>query len=640
MLFKNRVIFYCFVVLILLTDITVGQDRRISDSLICILNNNNNLTSEQKLEIYKQIGYHHTFPDSAIFFSNQLIDLANKSNDTKYLFNGYKNKAYAYVFKGELDTAITLFFKCASIASRDLKEKYWLATSYIGLGDSYSRLKNYKNSTYYFNKAIEILKNENDTFLLANAFFNSASNYLYSENMDTALQFFEEAGRLFRMINYELGMAYTLGNIGQVYVSQGKLEKAEKNLTEAIKILTDFNDPLSVSYYYLSLGSMYRKQKKYQTAISCAAKAYEISLHTGMKPYIKDACRYMADFYSQVGDYKSAYKYQTLSYSYSDSLADAENRNRIADLRTEFEVAIKQREVDYLVRKRKSQNIIQYTLIVSVLLSSTLMIFLYRNYRKKKALNRILQEQKEELLAQQEQLEELNNTKDRFFSILSHDLRGPIASIGTFPEILVQYINEEEKENMSDLLVMVQESVKKVSSLLDNLLEWALTQQGSFPNSPEKINLKLLVKEIKTVFITMAGLKEIKLTNRIAEDIFVIADKNSLMTILRNLISNAIKFTKKGGKIVISACADAHFAVISVKDNGIGMPKEKIESIFSFSEKKSTWGTNREKGFGIGLTLVHEFVKMNNGRIEVESEPGEGTTFKVYIPLVNELMTN
>jgi signal transduction histidine kinase len=242
-------------------------------------------------------------------------------------------------------------------------------------------------------------------------------------------------------------------------------------------------------------------------------------------------------------------------------------------------------------------------------------------------------EQKKELQKQHDQLEELNETKDRFFSIISHDLRGPIGVLNGTTLLIREYLESKDYVQLADLTANMEYSVKKVQHLLDNLLEWALSQQGKFSYYPEKVELNEIVHEVMGIFEGMAISKSILLTYHCKFDkFFLITDRNSMLTILRNLISNAIKFTNRNGSISIIAYKSEKSVILKVSDTGVGIPQKKLKTLFKINDNKSTWGTEREKGLGIGLSLVYEFVKMNNGTIDVESDEEKGTTFTLKFP--------
>lgn len=629
---KRAFFFFILFFLIFKHHNTFCQDKRVSDSLLYILKVKKNLSDKEKLGIYHDIAYYHTNPDSAIVFSDLLIDLARKYSDSIYVFRGYAQKGYSLLFKGEYDKAVSIFFKCAYIAEA-INDEYRKAAAYISLGDAYSKAENHKNSIIYFNKAISLSRKINDTALLANAIFNAANEYMISNSLDTALNYFTEAGKFYELNDNTIYKAYVLGNKGMLYKKTGNIKEAENNLLRAIEILRPSGDNYSISTYTHTLGRIYLDKKDYNKALEYAQQSYILSSKAGIKQHISEICNLLSEIYYEKGDIKNAYKFQSEYYGIRDSLLNNKTITRIADLRTEYEVSKKQAEVDYLKKTRKAQSVITISLLIILILTVALVLILLKNYKRKKALNHLLLEQKEELLVQQEQLEEHNRTKDRFFSIISHDLRGPIAAIGNFPELLVHYAENNTKEDLQEMVNLIETSVKKVSVMLDNLLEWALSQQGTFPFHPEKLNVCKILKEVKPIFVTMAGIKNLSIEEDVNGEIYIMADKNSLITIIRNLINNSIKFTKPGGQICISAKTNHSSAIIEIKDTGIGIPKEKLENIFSIYEKKSTWGTNKEKGLGIGLSLVHDFVKMNNGEIAVTSEPGKGSSFSIYFPI-------
>ena len=191
----------------------------------------------------------------------------------------------------------------------------------------------------------------------------------------------------------------------------------------------------------------------------------------------------------------------------------------------------------------------------------------------------------------------------------------------------------KQTEQLLEIADDIDESVDRLSALLDNLLNWAMQQQGHFPNVPEKVNLNEVTQDLIRTLDTMAKGKSINLDSQIDGAIHLWVDKNTTMTILRNLVNNALKFTPEGGHVTIAASSTASKAEIKVQDSGVGIPEEKLKSLFKLQDKKSTYGTSGEKGLGLGLQLVCEFVEMNGGTIDVTSTVGEGTTFAVTLPL-------
>ena len=235
---------------------------------------------------------------------------------------------------------------------------------------------------------------------------------------------------------------------------------------------------------------------------------------------------------------------------------------------------------------------------------------------------------------QQKELQKLNAQKDKFFSIIAHDLRGPFSSFLGVTQLLDEMLPELSREEIRDFAASMRTSATNLYSLLENLLQWAKNQQGLTPFSPMKELLLSLVNESILTLLEPAKNKEIEIVNNIDGDIEVFADKNMLQTVIRNLVSNAIKFTPKGGNITLSAKANSASDVeISVKDSGIGMNETMVNNLFQLDAKTNRPGTEGEMSTGIGLLLCKDFVETHGGAIRVESEEGKGSVFHFNIPL-------
>jgi PAS domain S-box-containing protein len=239
----------------------------------------------------------------------------------------------------------------------------------------------------------------------------------------------------------------------------------------------------------------------------------------------------------------------------------------------------------------------------------------------------------EEALRQsEEKLRELNAQKDKFFSIIAHDLKSPFNTILGFSDILVDQVKEKDFEGIDKYAAIIQQSSKRAFDLLMNLLEWSRAQTGKMDYNPEYFEMVSLIEDTCSLLGANALQKSIAIQKQLPHNLPVFADLYMISAVLRNLISNAIKFTRSGGEIIVSAAETATEIVVSVKDNGVGISKERIEKIFSIGESESTPGTAKEKGTGLGLILCKEFVEKHGGRIWVESAEGKGSTFSFSIP--------
>jgi len=231
-----------------------------------------------------------------------------------------------------------------------------------------------------------------------------------------------------------------------------------------------------------------------------------------------------------------------------------------------------------------------------------------------------------------DQLYELSATRDKFMSIISHDLRSPFTGILGFSDLLAKDYDDLTDNERKLFITNIQNSAHNAFKLLENLLEWSRMQTGKIQFYPEMINLQQAVLETFFLLQPIADKKEIHLLSEVPPDIMVYADSNSLLTIIRNLISNALKFTHSEGKIRVLACLDGYFTKVSIRDTGVGIKPENLAKLFRLDEQFKSDGTNNEKGTGLGLLLCKEFVEKNGGRINATSELGIGSNFSFILP--------
>lgn len=229
-------------------------------------------------------------------------------------------------------------------------------------------------------------------------------------------------------------------------------------------------------------------------------------------------------------------------------------------------------------------------------------------------------------------LNELNATKDKFFSIIAHDLKNPISNFRDITKVLVENQDSFSKSEISEYLSMLNNSADSLFGLLENLLEWSRSQRGIIKYEPVHLDFTYLANNVISLSLPLAQAKKIELYSTVPEHFIIDADVNMINTVLRNLVSNAIKFTDENGRIEISATDHEHYSEFSVSDSGVGISQENLKKLFHIAENFSTLGTSNEKGTGIGLILCKEFVDKHGGRIWAESEYGVGTKFSFTIP--------
>jgi two-component system, sensor histidine kinase and response regulator len=278
-------------------------------------------------------------------------------------------------------------------------------------------------------------------------------------------------------------------------------------------------------------------------------------------------------------------------------------------------------EIDYYKKDGSILNteVITYPVMGSIQ-DSVLILGVTRDITERKQFEKKLKDQANKL-------KELNATKDKFFSIIGHDLRNPFNGIMGFSELLMNEAQGLDPDLVAQYATIINSASKQAYRLLENLLDWAKMQQGTILYAPASFSLTNIVTDEVENFKYISDQKDISLENDINKEILVYADEKMIRTVLRNLISNAIKFTPKNGKIRIAADIKNGQAEVSVSDTGIGMSPETIDKLFSIQTSFTTYGTENEKGSGLGLVLCKEFVEKHGGKITVESEQGKGSRF-------------
>jgi len=241
----------------------------------------------------------------------------------------------------------------------------------------------------------------------------------------------------------------------------------------------------------------------------------------------------------------------------------------------------------------------------------------------------------EELERRNEQLLKSNAEKDKFFSIIAHDLKSPFSSILGFSELIVEEIGEKDLKNIERYAKIILKSSSHAVDLLTNLMFWTQSQTGRIKFNPQIIRINDIIEEVMVLFDDIARHKNVSIRKNLLNSTTISADRDMLGTILRNIISNAIKFTYPGGEILISTELKEDELLVSVKDNGVGIRKASLKDLFEIDEGESTLGTQKEKGTGLGLILCKEFVEKHKGKIWAESQEGKGSEFKFTLPMNN-----
>ena len=611
-----------FFILINAVFLAFGQNQSVADSLYVVLETNNDDSS--RLLIMVHIIQNENDPRKKRSVAEDLIQLAKSQNNLLYQHQGYLHKGQSYRIQGDFDLAIENLIEALRCAE-EMDFHSGIIASTTALADTYSTYGNYASAIEYYRKSLKILK-ESDRSLRAVTLLNLGDTYYMTESYDSALTCFEESMVIYDELGDLSGLAYNLGNIGLVKAEKGQLMEAEKNVSKSIQQLEQLGDHYGSCIFLGYMSDIYLERSLIDKAISFADSCLRIGRTFGLKTEVRDNLLRLSNIYFQRGDFEGAYNYHKEYVQLKDSISNEEVFSRIEDLESAFELSQKQAEVDLLKAQKRNQQAVIVTATAIVFAFAVMVIVIFIYYRNKIRVNRVLKRQKVSL-------ERLNETKDKFFSIISHDLRGPVNSLFGVSQLIRHFVKAKDTDQLLEMADHMETSVERLSALLDNLLNWAMQQQGHFPNVPEKVELKEMIDEILVMFSNMATGKQVVAQSKIKDPIYLWVDKNSTHTIFRNLLNNAIKFTDKGGVVEVDVQQSDYQVAVLVKDNGIGIKNEKLKKLFNLSDGKSSYGTAGEKGLGLGLSIVKEFIDMNSGKISVESSEEKGTTFTVILPL-------
>ncbi|MCO4820892.1 MAG: tetratricopeptide repeat protein [Flavobacteriaceae bacterium] len=369
-----------------------AQDQRVADSLVQYYNKNT-LNNLDKLELLKELSFNELkSADLSLQYADELITLAKSLNNNYYLYRGYLRKGETLEDNGEINEALDIYFKAAEIAVKLNTRAEGIA--YLSVADVYSLMEDTTNSNEYYKKSIGLLRIGNDSIPLASALLNAGDDAFNSNNFDLALHYFEESGLIFNKVDYLTGKAYNLGNIGMVYAEQGKDNLAEQNINAAITILEKQEDYYPVCVYLTYMADIYVKKNDLSSAFSYAQRSLDLAKKYQLKDQIGDAHLKLSELYEQNGDQTQSFAHYKNHIVYRDSVKNIEEVQKIANLRTDYEVSQKQGEVDLLEEKKKAQNIILYATLGVLLLIGVLAMGLFKRNKFIKATNKIIEGEK------------------------------------------------------------------------------------------------------------------------------------------------------------------------------------------------------------------------------------------------------
>jgi adenylate cyclase len=377
---KKKAYYFLIGFLILTISPISGQDQKVADSL-AIIYQQDKLKDTAKLALLRDLSFNEVNDLTlALKYAEELISLALINGNNLYLHSGYLQKGNKERLLGNLDKALDAYFKSSEAAAKAnyLKGE---GTAYSAIADVYTIANNHKNAMLYYHKAISTLRQAKDSVNLASAILNAGDEFLTNKVYDSAFFYFRESASIFDKVNYLIGKAYSVGNIGMVYANTGKKNLAETNISEAIHILEGLEDYYPICVYLISMSDIYLQKGDEATALDYAKRSLQLAQQYGLKEQISNANLKLSELYEKAGNLGESYKYYKGYIAYRDSINNIKSVQKMADLRTDYEVAKKQVEVDLLNQQKQNQRIMVISLFVILVLVIVILVTLYWYYR-------------------------------------------------------------------------------------------------------------------------------------------------------------------------------------------------------------------------------------------------------------------
>lgn len=575
-------------------------------------------------------GYRHVLEDSH--------DLGEQNMESSAL----NNIGRVYQFLGIYPQSLYYYIRSLQIKEL-LKDTEGIANSYNNIGQVLGKQGDYVKAVEYLQKALKLAQELNDKRKIAESYENIAEIYLVTKNKQ-ALDYLLKAWDIVNAVSSTTPKITVSIKLGDYYLACNELDKAMDYYNQAMDLSKQVTRERTISQIYLKMGIIYQHRKDFNKALDSYLQSLRIADQLNLLNEQMDCHKQLSGLYVVLNDFKLAYHHQKFFKDFNDSIYNEANVLQMAENEYTFRLEkekqlhdIEQAKHDAVRHATQRQHfIIIGALVLAFVLVSIIAVFVFQSYRRKKRTNDLLVVQKNEIIMKNSQLQELIATKDKFFSIIAHDLRGGFNSILGFSDLIVQGGNQYSKKDLVLFADNIRTSAHQTQCLLENLLQWSRSNLGLIVFNPVVFSLRQFLETNIAAKVTHANEKDIDLQLTVDESIKIYADIDMLSVIVRNLMSNAIKFTPRGGKIVFNAEVDSRCVQILVKDNGIGMDIETKDNLFSVNRSVTRPGTEREPGTGLGLLICKEFVDRHQGEIIVESTLGNGSEFKVLIPAYGE----
>ncbi|HBH49784.1 MAG TPA: hypothetical protein DDX98_14155 [Bacteroidales bacterium] len=591
---------------------------------------------DMESEALNYIGkYYHSVGDfeKSYKYYEKSLKIASRISDTIRIAFVTNNIGKHFADYGEITKSLDYCLRAYNLQKDKILDKEVFATSCNHLGNIYGKLYDYQKAIDFHNEALMHRSSINYIEGIGKSYLNLSKVYFKFNHIDSSEVYATKALALFRQVEYTKGIIKCNSQLGRIKQYYGSTGEAEAYFNTAHRLSQEINYDKGILTALLSLADLSFYKREYNQAIDYYNQCLLMAREQNKKEAIRDSYSGMQKTYERLKRFEEANRAGKSYISVSEDLIKEEHNKHIANLKVAYETERKEKmnrlllsENQLKTLKIKEKNLVILLFILSFVLMSLLAAVGIARYIKKRNANKQLTQLNEELV-------KVNKEKDKFFSIIAHELRNPLWWFKNITETLSKNFSTMSQEEVLDSLKTMDDSAKTTFHLMDNLLHWTRSRLGIISYKPIKINLKEVIQQNIHLFQLMIEYKNIYLQTELEENQYVFADANMIHTILRNLLSNAIKFTPAHGTISILTQTIAEQAIVIIEDTGVGIENRMAEALFDDKKTFSTLGTMQEKGSGLGLKLCKEFLTINKGGIKVYGKKDEGTRVRFYLPL-------
>lgn len=595
-------------------------------------------------------GYINSYKDSSIIFAERALYIAGQNGLTNEIAKSNSILAKSYFYLSDYPKSLEYHFSAIEYFDK-LKDYNSLANEYYSVGLIYSASQNFNNAKLYYEKAIAQSRKINNNVQLSKSLLNLGWLYYnFKKDSNTALGYYNQVLKINEVLRNDYIEMKLQVRYGELYIDSRRYSEALEHYTKSANTALKINDQINYAFNTLIIGRIYylvatdslldtknNNLKGFPIGKNDNLKIAEkftqqsIDLFDRIKDYDDMSAGYLflSDIKFALGQYKEAYEYLNKRIVINDSIFNFNKDKKIAYIESQKEIAVrdaklKETELQIKTKQEIIFAVVLIVIIISLALAAALALFF--NKRKQS----LVLEEKNAVIS------EVNASKDRFFSIIAHDLRNPVGAIKLSAEFIDENFQLFDDNDKHEFFTEIRKAATHIHSLLENLLTWARSQSGKIQFNPDLANINFLIGANVSLLKTHADNKSIKLIQECPESLECIIDVDMINTVLRNLLTNAIKFTNFAGEVKVIAKIENYkngdYVKISIVDNGVGMSAENIDKLFRIDNSSSTPGTDKETGTGLGLILCKEFVEKHNGKIWVESELNKGSAFNFTLP--------